>query len=79
MSIVQHSETVAVDGSKQVEAVLLRAPVNKKGEIQAEVTNYTPTEEEKDVIAMVLKHFILGTTIMYTPRVEFNDLSLTIS
>ena len=55
---------------------MLRAPVNKKGEIQAEVTNYTPTEEEKDVIAMVLKHFILGTTIMYTPRVEFNDLSL---
>lgn len=76
MSIVQHSETVAVDGAKQVEAVLLRAPVNKKGEIQAEVANYTPTDEEKDVIAMVLKHFILGTTIMYTPRVEFNDLSL---
>lgn len=25
---------------------------------------------------MVLKHFILGTTNMYTPRVEFNDLSL---
>ncbi len=27
--------------------------------------------------ALILKHFVLGTTTMYTPRVEFNDLSVT--
>lgn len=77
MSIVQHSE-VDIDGVKQVEAVMLRAATNKKGEILDEIAPYNPTDEEKDVMAMVLKHFILGTTTMYTPRVEFNDLSLVL-
>jgi hypothetical protein len=76
MSIVQVSEVTAADSSKRVEAVMLRAPVNKKGEIEAEEAPYTPSEDENQVRAMVLKHFILGTTNMYTPRVEFNDLSL---
>lgn len=75
MSIVTHSET-EVDGMKQVEAVMLRANVNSKGEISDEVADYNPTEEERDVRAMILRHFILGTTTMYTPRVEFNDLSV---
>ncbi len=78
MSIVQHNETVNVDNTKQVEAVLLRATVNKKGEIQDEISNYNPSKEVLDVRAMVLKHFILGTVNMYTPRVEFNDLSLVV-
>lgn len=73
MSIVQHSET-----DKKVEAVLLRAPVNKKGEIEAEIADYRPTEEEANVRAMILKHFILSTVNSYTPRVEFNDLSLVV-
>ena len=72
MSIVDHSVS-----ENRVNAVLLRAPVNKKGEIQAEIANYNPTDAERDVRAMILKHFILGTTTLYTPRVEFNDLSLT--
>lgn len=72
MSIVKTSEN-----NKQVEAVLLRAATNKNGEIIEEISTYTETEEEKKVSAMILKHFILGTTTMYTPRVEFNDLSLT--
>jgi len=77
MSIVeQPKEFVGGDGVKRVEAVLLRAPVNKKGEAQAEHSDYNPTEEEAQVRAMILKHFILGTVNMYTPRVEFNDLSL---
>lgn len=76
MSIVQTKDTISVDGSKQVEAVLLRTPVNKKGEIEAEVSLYTQTDEEKGVSSLVLKHFVLGTTNSYTPRVEFNDLSL---
>lgn len=74
MSIVQKT-TSDIDKAR-VEAVLLRAPVDKKGAIEAETSPYTPTDEEKDVRAMILKHFILGTTNAYTPRVEFNDLSL---
>lgn len=76
MSIVKHSEVTATDGTKRVEAVLMRAPVNEKGEIQAEIADYSETEEQQKVSAMILKHFILGTVNMYTPRVEFNDLSL---
>lgn len=77
MSVVITKEVSSVDGTKKVEAVLLRAPVNKKGEIQAEIALYQETPEQRDVSAMILKHFVLGTTNSYTPRVEFNDLSLT--
>lgn len=77
MSIVAPPvERIAVNGAKQVEAVLLRANTNKKGEITDEIADYNPPEEVLRVRAMVLKHFVLGTTNMYTPRVEFNDLSL---
>ncbi len=76
MSIIQHSEIESGDGAKRVEAVMLRAATNSKGEILDETSPYSPTEEAKDVQAMILKHFILSTVNMYTPRVEFNDLSL---
>lgn len=76
MSIVNHTELTSGDGDKRVEAVLMRLPVNAKGEAQAEIVSYSPTERETDVRSMILKHFVLGTTNMYTPRVEFNDLSL---
>lgn len=76
MSIVDRKDVTSPNGSKQVEAVLMRAPVNKKGEIQAEISVYNPTEDELQVRALVLRHFILGTVNSYTPRVEFNDLSL---
>ena len=54
----------------------MRASVNNKGEITDEIAEYAPTPEEEQVREMVLKHFTLGTTTMYTPRVEFNDLSV---
>ena len=76
MSIVNHNEVTAGDNIKRVEAVLLRTNVNQKGEIQDEIASYNPTEDEVKVRSLILKHFILGTTNMYTPRVEFNDLSL---
>lgn len=76
MSLIEHTEVAAGDGSKRVEAVLMRTPVNKKGEMIREESAYTETEEEKRVSDMILKHFVLGTTNCYTPRVEFNDLSL---
>ncbi len=76
MSIAQHKEVTAGDGSKRVEAVLLRAAVNKSGEITDEMSPYSPSEEVKQVSSMILRHFVLGTVNSYTPKVEFNDLSL---
>ena len=76
MSIVQKEETTTVDSQKQVKAILLRTSTDKKGQITDEKSNYNPSEEEKEVRAMILRHFILGITNQYTPRVEFNDLSL---
>ena len=71
MSIITTTES-----NNKVEAVLLRAPVDKKGEAIREISSYQPDEKERNVLAMILKHFVLGSTTMYTPRVEFNDLSL---
>ena len=55
---------------------MLRASTNARGEITDERSDYQETEEEHAVAEMVLRHFVLGSTNMYTPRVEFNDLSL---
>lgn len=71
MSIVTKSES-----EKKVEAVLMRTNVDKKGMITDEQSPYIETDQELQVSSMILKHFILGTVNMYTPRVEFNDLSL---
>lgn len=71
MSIVTVNEE-----NKKVEAVLLRLPRDKKGKAFGEIANYNPTQAEKDVRDMILKHFVLGSTSMYMPRVEFNDLSV---
>jgi hypothetical protein len=76
MSIINHSEVIGGDGAKRVEAIMMRASVNPKGEITDEMSDYNPTEEENRVRDLILKHFVLATTNMYTPRVEFNDLSL---
>ncbi len=76
MSIVNHKEVTASDGSKKVEAILLRAATDKDGYITDETSPYSMSEEEETVRNLILKHFILGTTNTYTPRVEFNDLSL---
>lgn len=75
MSIAQQKDTT-INTNKQVEAVLLRAAVNKKGEITDEIAPYMPDENTQQVSAMILRHFVLSTVNMYTPRVEFNDLSL---
>lgn len=76
MSIYTTKETEGADGIKKVEAVLMRTSVNKDGTISDEVSLYTETEEEYKVSCLILKHFQLGTANQYTPRTEFNDLSL---
>lgn len=74
MSIV-NTKVSEIDKNR-VEAVLLRTSVDKQGRVAEESSSYSPSEEESKVLSMILKHFVLGTTNMYTPRVEFNDLSL---
>lgn len=61
---------------KRVEAVMLRASVDKEGQITDEIADYKETDDEFAISSMILRHFVLGTTNQYTPRVEFNDLSL---
>lgn len=57
---------------------MLRAATDKKGDITDAIADYAPSEAENQVRAMILRHFVLGTTNCYTPRVEFNDLSLVL-
>lgn len=76
LSIVKPQEVIGGDNSKRIEAVMLRTSVNKKGEITDEVAPYTETPEQNAVSELIMRHFQLGTVNMYTPRVEFNDLSL---
>lgn len=76
MSLVSYKEVTGSNSAKKVEAVLMRAPVNAQGAIASEIANYSETEEQKQVADLILKHFVLGTVNSYTPRVEFNDMSL---
>lgn len=74
MSIVK-IKTSDIDKNR-VEAELLRTSVDKNGRIQEEIAPYSETPEQMAVSSLILKHFVLGSVNMYTPRVEFNDLSL---
>ena len=78
MSIVQTTVSDNQDGTKKVDAILLRAAVDKKGNITSEKSEYVENEEQQKVAQLVLKHMILGSVNQYTPRVEFNDLSLVL-
>ncbi len=40
------------------------------------LSNYTPTDEEKDAIAKIRKDFTLADVVMRKPRREFNDMSV---
>ncbi len=76
MGIVQTTETTTSDGIKKVDAVLMRTPVDKNGREAMLGADYSETDDQKKVSDMILKHIVLGSVNMYTPRVEFNDLSL---
>ncbi len=54
----------------------LKLEIDKQKGIVNEASAYNPTEEEKEIRSMVISHFALGNVTMFTPRVEFNDLSL---
>jgi len=76
MSIYTTKETETGSGIKKIEAVLMRTAVNKDGTVSDEVSEYKETENEFIVSSLILKHFAQGVQNQYTPRVEFNDLSL---
>lgn len=76
MSLVTTKEVIGKNGGKRVEAALMRMPTDKQGNMIAEIAPYVESEQEKQVSSLILKHFILSTVNQYTPRVEFNDLSL---
>lgn len=46
-------------------------PATKKA---AQISDYSMSEDESKVLAMIIKHFTLGYLTMYTPRVELDDL-----
>jgi hypothetical protein len=43
---------------------------------KANVSEYVPSDEEKEIRAMIIRQFALGYTTMYYPRREFNDVSV---
>ncbi len=53
----------------------LKLEVDKQLGVKNVLSAYSPTEPEKLIRGMILRHFALGYNNMYTPRVEFSDLS----
>ena len=45
-------------------------------EKKANTSQYAPTDEEKEIRAMIIRQFTLGYQTMYYPRREFNDMSV---
>lgn len=73
MSII--TTTVGPDG--KVDAQLMRLNYDEKAKrITDPMSQWMPTAAEKQITALVLKHFQLGYVNMYKPRVELNDLSV---
>jgi len=58
--------------------VQLRKKINGIGyeNVLEEVPTYKPTDKEKDMLSLIRTNFGIGYQNMYTPRREFNDLSL---
>lgn len=66
-------------GFKQFEGATLRDGFITEQELlknKYEKSNYNPIEEEKDMRSRILKDYQNGVVNMWTPRVEFNDLSV---
>lgn len=64
------------ESGKVVNVKPLEIPTDTKGQPDAELSTYLPSDEDKAARAMIINHFTLGYMNMYKPRVEFNDLSV---
>lgn len=67
--------TTAKDKLGKISAKETRLTPRQVTQGDYELSNYQPSKEAAEVRSMVVNHFALGYTTMYTPRVEFNDLS----
>jgi len=66
-------------GFKQFEDAVLKDGTVTQDELlknKYERSIYKPTQEEKEIRTRILKDYQIGVTNMWTPRVEFNDLSV---
>jgi len=67
MSFKKFKEVVVEDGYITEEEILKQ---------KYERAPYEPDEEEKEMRELIIRDFTIGTENMWTPRVEFNDLSV---
>lgn len=67
MGIIKH-----VGNAEWSEAKLTPEETGEKGV----ASKYQPDDEEKEVRSMIIRQFTLGYLTMYTPRREFNDMSV---
>lgn len=63
-----------VIGASEMKIDSSKLAVDKIYKEQVTPSLYTPSDEEKETRAMIIRQFGLGYMNMYTPRVEFNDL-----
>ena len=49
---------------------------HQTGIVKNEALAYNPSEEERAIRSMIIRHFGMGNLTMYTPRLEFNDLAV---
>lgn len=54
----------------------LKVEIDRIQGVKEEQSSYQPSENERAVLAMILKDFTKGYVNMYTPRTEFSDLSV---
>ena len=76
---LQFDEAKKAGGFKQFKkAVLKDGEIGQKEllENKYEKSTYNPDDDEKEIRKRILKDFMRGVTNMWTPRVEFNDLSV---
>lgn len=65
--------TKDINGNPQVKELEFNT-LDPKTKKEAQLSDYDPSQEEKDMLSKIIKDFTLGYVTMYTPRVEFDDL-----
>jgi hypothetical protein len=56
--------------------VYISTQINPKDAKKLEASSYRPSDEDKQVLNMVIDHYAKGTNILNKPRKEFDDLSV---
>lgn len=56
--------------------VYISTQINPKDAKNLELSSYIPSDEDKQVLNMVIDHYARGTNLLNKPRKEFDDLSV---